>query len=106
MVELCLLRGKIIGFREPQSTIMLRNAIITYRDITGLPKVEKYTTIKQGCSQHRNRRCRHNSDYKLQHGTRHSIDVRVIVCERERESSVPFNNAVSCEDSTESVGTE
>jgi len=59
MVELCLLRGKIIEFREPQSMIMLthtitmlRNAITTYRGITGLPNVEKYTKIKQGCNQH------------------------------------------------------
>jgi len=60
MIELCLLRGKIIEFRESQSmimlthtTTMLRNAIITYRGITGLPNVEKYTTIKHGCNQHR-----------------------------------------------------
>jgi hypothetical protein len=60
MVELCLLRGKIIEFREPQSmimlthtTTMLRNAIITYQGITGLPNVEKYTTIKHGCNHHR-----------------------------------------------------
>jgi hypothetical protein len=43
-----------------------------------------------------------------------SINVRVCVCVcvcvcvrvRKTESSVPFNNAVSCKDSTESVGTK
>jgi hypothetical protein len=63
MVELCLLRGKIIEYREPQSiiklthaTTMLRNAIITYRGISGLPNVEKYTTIKHGCNKHRQKK--------------------------------------------------
>jgi hypothetical protein len=60
MVGLCLHSGKIIEFREQQSTIMLthitimlRNAIITYRGITGLPSIEKYTTMKHGWNKQR-----------------------------------------------------